>query len=125
MNPLFNTIDKVIPDLRELENQDARILFIRRQLETAQEDFIKRGNRLQISRPLQYECPTCHKIQPDSEVLYLHMRKNHNHSDDEANTYVAELEGNYHKEVNLLKQLLRKYTGSLLNERFTDEDRDT
>ena len=115
-NSLFNAIDAVIPDLQDLENRDTRILYIRRQLERAQEEFIKQGSRIQITKKLQYECPQCHAIQPDSEVLYLHLRKKHQASDDEANTYVAGLEHEFHKEVNMLKQLLRKYTGSLLSE---------
>lgn len=91
---------------------------IRRELENACDEHMKQGERIALTSEYKLTCPECSLILPNSDYMYLHLRKDHRMPEEEAAVACHEGKGQYDEEIATLRELLPKHTGVLIE----DED---
>ena len=116
---MFQAIEGVVEELRELETDDARpgrLFTIRRRLQAAQNEFIKQGDRVLISKQFEIQCIECKQIQINEDNYYLHLRQQHKYTDEDAASETSNPRHNYDLGIFELRKLLTEYTDTLLEE---------
>jgi hypothetical protein len=92
------------------------LYVIRRLLEAARNDYIKQGDRIKISKPFEIICKECQAKQLRTEDYYVHLRKQHQYSDEEASTTATEPVRDYETGITHLNDLLTEFTEARLEE---------
>lgn len=116
---MFDIVEDVVNELRELEPDDerpGRLFTIRRRLQEAQNDYLKQGDRVLITKEFKIECTECNQPQMREEDYYLHLRQKHKYSDEEAASESNEPLRNYEEGIQSLKKGLREFTQVMLEE---------
>jgi hypothetical protein len=93
-----------------------KLFAVRRKMELACNEFLKRGERLPLTSTFELTCPGCQKVMPSTDFMYLHLRKDHGYPDEEAAVKAHEGKGQYEDEIAALRDLLPRHTGVLIEE---------
>ena len=100
-------------DMDEVEDA---LFKIRRGLEKACDEHMQQGDRIALTSSYKLECAECGIDIPDSDVMYLHLRKDHGMVEDEAAMASHEGKGKYDEEIATLRELLPKHTGVMIED---------
>lgn len=113
---LFEVVEGVVEQLRKLEGSNRKLYPLRRKLQEAQNDFIKQGERVKITKEFELHCIECGEKQLREEDYYLHLRQQHQYSDEDAASEANEPLRNYELGIQDLKKGLREFTDTLLED---------
>ena len=119
---IFEATDKVLDVLRDIEDEmhevaAKRIVFTaRRRLEAAQNDYLKQGDRVEVTKKFKLCCTECNAEQMREEDYYLHLRQKHDYSDEDAATESNNPRANYEQGLQQLRELLAEYTETYLED---------
>jgi len=105
---MFEAIDAVVDEMRELEGE--QIFTLRRRLQEAQNDFLKQGERIPITNKFKINCKECGSEQLAEEHYYLHLRQKHQYADEDAVEESNRPRIEYESGLQDLNNLLREYT---------------
>lgn len=118
---IFEATDRVLDTLRNIEEESSletrkRIFAARRALQEAQNDYIKQGDRIKVTRKFVIHCTECGDMQMREEDYYLHLRQKHKYPDEDAASESNNPRIGYEQGLQQLKELLAQYTETLLEE---------
>ena len=119
MNELSKAIEATIAELKELEDDDrpGRLYTLRRKLEYGLFDYIKQGNRIPVVNKFKILCRDCGNTQLREEDYYLHLRKDHNVTDQEAAIEANRPRTEHDEQIQQLSDLLEQFTDFQLEEK--------
>lgn len=117
-------VEKTIDKLRAVENElrdDARmsVFTARRYLQAGLFEAEKQGSRIAVRKEFEMICEVCKKVMTGEEEYYLHLRKAHKISEQEAAEHSNKPRGEYETDIQELRRLLAEYTDSDLEDDFT------
>jgi len=120
---IFEATDKVLNVLRDIEDafpdysEERKTVFLaRRALQKAQNDYLKQGDRVEVTKEFELCCKECNAVQLREEDYYLHLRQKHDYTDEEAAEESNNPRANYEQGLQQLKELLATYTETLLED---------
>lgn len=116
-NPMFKAIDEVADELRRLEAYEPNLFPLRRKLQSSQNEYLKQGDRIPITKVFVLSCTECDETQVNEEGYYLHLRKQHLMEDQEASMRAHEPRMEFESGLNDLSRLLTEYTETMLEEK--------
>lgn len=113
-----------IEKLRELEDKlpgehRQQLHSLRRLVELGYHDYLKQGTRIALTKELSIECQACGAAMQDSDHLYLHLRQEHDVSEEDAAEKSTEATRKHTDEVLQLGTLLAEYTEVQLEDDFS------
>ena len=104
------------PDNEGIKDVGDEIFKITRKLERACNDLMHQGTRIAVTSNFVYQCPKCAIDLENSDMLYVHYRKSHSDSDDEAAAIAHKSKQEYDDDIVNLRNLLIKHTKIMLEE---------
>ena len=120
---LFQATERIVERLRELQecfpdySESAKGVYkLRRELQEAQNEYLKQGERIPISTKFEIRCCECDQVQLREEDYYLHLRHDHQYPDEDAATESNNPRSNYDSDLAQLRRLIAQYTGALLQD---------
>lgn len=120
---IFEATDLVLDTLRDIEeafpmesSPRKSIFEARRKLQAAQDDYLKQGDRIEITKKFEIRCTECNELQMREEDYYLHLRQKHQYPDEDAATESNNPRTNYEQGIQQLRELTAEYTEALLEE---------
>jgi hypothetical protein len=111
----------LILDLEELIEQLKRepgqeVFAVRRRIEKCRATYLKQGNAIPIVKPLEINCLECGSTMTREDDLYLHLRKSHHYSDEDASSEATNPRHDYESSLQKLEALLTEFTDYYLEE---------
>ena len=119
MSNIVEGIEDIVDELRELEADDERplrLFTIRRRLKAVQHEYNKQGDRIPVTKKFVIRCCECSEEMLRQDDYYLHLRKEHNCSDEEASKKTIQPLTDYEQGIAKLKELLAEFTQTPLND---------
>jgi len=118
VNNLPEAVEVAITALKDIDIPG--IYQIHRDLEEALFEYMKQGNRIPIRHKFEILCRDCGEKQLNTESYYLHLRKEHNGTDQQAAIEANVPHTEYEKLIQLLSDLLEQFTDFQLEEKCYD-----
>jgi hypothetical protein len=120
---MFEALESVVEELREIESTERdeegrpdRIFTIRRRLQKAQDDYIKQGDRVLITKEFGIKCVECNQPELTEDAYYLHLRQQHQYEDEDAASEANNPRHDYDLGISELRKYLAEFTDALLEE---------
>lgn len=119
---MFEALEKAVGKLRDIEfeqndeDRRMRIFKVRRSLQIAQNEYLKQGDRVLITKKFELRCCECNEKQSTEDEYYLHLRQKHNYPDEDASVQTTNPRHGYDTGLQELRNLLSEYTDTLLEE---------
>ena len=92
------------------------IFRVRRQIEKCRANYLKQGNAVPIVKKFEITCSDCEATMSRADDYYLHLRKSHNYSDEDASKMTVIPQQNYEQSLQQLEALLTEFTDHYLEE---------
>lgn len=103
--------------IEELKHQPGNEIFkIRRKLEGIRALYLKRGNAIPVTKKFELHCKDCGSSMLREDDYYLHLRKSHNYSDQDAAIETVNPKREFEINLHTLDSLLTDYTEHYLDD---------
>jgi hypothetical protein len=121
---LAEHVEKCVDKLRAVETQlpeeqKLELYKARRYLQTGLFEHEKQGERIPVRKTFVMQCEICKTPIDGEEAMYLHLRKKHKVSEEEAALGANVQRDAYQKDLGELRRLLAEYTDADLEDDFT------
>ena len=103
--------------IEKLKREPGEEVFkIRRQIEKCREHYLKQGNAIPVTKKFELQCKDCGSTMLQEDDYYLHLRKSHTYSDEEAAKEATNPRHGHEQSLQQLEALLTEFTDYYLEE---------
>ena len=111
---LITDLELLIEQLKREPGDE--VFRIRRRIEKCRANYLKQGNAVPIVKKFELACIECGSTMLREDDYYLHLRKTHGCTDEEASAKTVEPHQDYEQSLQQLEALLTEFTDHYLEE---------